>query len=633
MKKFITFISIIVAILLINALPSKAMYADISNIVTSLGETMDQVGINYHTRIEGSYILYGTDAKLNGAKKAMPEVHEWERAQQGDYPAFEKRYVCSVNLTGLKLYTTYYYQVVAGATKSDIYTFNTGKNETTTQFAWITDSQTYDNGYNQVDAVIQNLRKNVPNLSFILSTGDITDRGGKEVQWNGLFQGVSSLKDLPVSMLPGNHEYYTTAASGYDSPEIYNQYFNNPKNSFEGRMNSSYYFKYNNILFIMIDAIKNEYVNEQRAWLIDVLENNTADFIIVGTHAGLISAGNYDSDAKRMRSAFQDIFENYAVDLALSGHEHVFAVQKTRYQGEVNEATGVTYVIGPAVGNKTYKGNDDGMDYVQNLNYGGCVITVSSSKLTLAMYNNMGDKQYEFTLKNRRTVSSTYNEEKFLNSMEIVRDADRETARLEWKYNIFGYVEDITVTGKEVNEFRESNIKPITRKIKLANINDLELGTSYFDTNYYYEVVVTMKDGRTVTKTFETINNPELLIEKYNVTFKDKDGNILKEEIVKEGEGATAPTAPTIEGYKFVGWDQEFDEVTGDLVVTAVYEEIKVEEPVDPVPPVEEPTDPVQPSTPSEPEKKGCKKDLVYLTTAFISLVSLGFLVLRKKDN
>ena len=34
-------------------------------------------------------------------------------------------------------------------------------------------------------------------------------------------------------------------------------------------------------LFIMIDAIKNEYVNEQRAWLIDVLENNTADFIIV----------------------------------------------------------------------------------------------------------------------------------------------------------------------------------------------------------------------------------------------------------------------------------------------------------------------------------------------------------------
>lgn len=616
MKKLITFISILVTILLINAIPTKAMYADIANIVTSLGETMDQIGINYHTRIEGSYILYSTDAKLNNAKKAMPEVHEWSREAQGDYPAFEKRYVCKVNLTGLKLYTTYYYQVVAGSSKSEIYTFNTGKTETTTQFAWVTDSQTYDNGYNQVDAVIKNLRKNVPNLSFIISTGDITDRGGKESQWNGFFQGTTSLKDLPVSMLPGNHEYYTTAASGYDSPEIYNQYFNNPQNSFEGRMNSSYFFKYNNILFIMIDAIKNEYVTEQRAWLIDVLENNTADFIIVGTHAGLISGGNYASDASRMKKAFGDIFENYAVDLALSGHEHVFCVQKTRYQGEVNEATGVTYVIGPAVGNKTYHVPEDEktMDYVQNLNYGGCIITVSSSKLTLAMYNNMGDKQYEFSLKNRRTVSSTYNEEKFLNSFEIIRDSEKETARLEWNYNIYSYVDNITVTGKEVNEYRESNLKEIKRKIKLANINDLDLGPSYSDTNYYYNIAITMTDGRVINKTIETINNEALLVNKYTVTFKDKDGNILKKETVKEGESATAPTAPTIEGYTFKGWDKDFDKVKGDLVITALYEEIKVDEPIDDT-------------------KSGCKKDLIYLTSSMIALASLGFLVFRKKNN
>ena len=63
MKKLITFISIIVTILLLNAIPTKAMYADIANVVASLGETMDQIGINYHTRIEGSYVLYGTDAK------------------------------------------------------------------------------------------------------------------------------------------------------------------------------------------------------------------------------------------------------------------------------------------------------------------------------------------------------------------------------------------------------------------------------------------------------------------------------------------------------------------------------------------------------------------------------------------
>lgn len=614
MKKLITFISIIVAILLLNAVPTNAMYADIANVVTSLGETMDEVGINYHTRIEGSFVMYGTDAKLNTAKKALPEVEEWEREQKGDYPAFEKRFVCRVNLTGLKLYTTYYYQVWAGSTKSEIYSFTTGKQESMTQFAWITDSQTYDNGYNQVDNVINNLRKNAPNLSFILNTGDVTDRGGKEVQWNGFFTGVTNLRNLPMASIPGNHEYYTTAASGYDSPDIYNKYFNNPKNSFEGRMNSSYYFKYNNILFLMIDAIKNEYVNEQRAWLIDVLENNTADFIIVGTHAGLISGGNYDGDAARMKKAFGDIFENYAVDLALSGHEHAFCVQKTRYQGKVDENTGVTYVIGPAVGNKTYTAGSNGMDYVQNLNYGGCIITVSTTKLTLAMYNNMGDKQYEFSLKNRRSVSASYNEEKFLDSIEVERDETKEIANLIWDYNIYSYVDNITVSGKEVNEYRESEIKPITRKIKLANINDLYLGANYSDTNYYYDIVITTTDGRTITKTIETINNENLLIKKYNVTFKDRDGNILKEEIVKEGESATAPTAPTIEGFTFKGWDNKFDEVTGDLVITALYEEIKVDDPID-------------------NEKSGCKKDLTYLATSVIALTTLSFLVFRKKEN
>jgi hypothetical protein len=115
-----------------------------------------------------------------------------------------------------------------------------------------------------------------------------------------------------------------------------------------------------------------------------------------------------------------------------------------------------------------------------------------------------------------------------------------------------------------------------------------------------------MTDGRVINKTMETINNEDLLINKYTVTFKDKDGNILKEETVKEGESATAPTAPTLEGYTFKGWDEKFDEVTKDLIVTALYEEIKVEEPID-------------------DNKSGCKKDLAYLTSSVIALASLGF--------
>ena len=151
------------------------------------------------------------------------------------------------------------------------------------------------------------------------------------------------------------------------------------------------------------------------------------------------------------------------------------------------------------------------------------------------------------------------------------------------------------------------------------------------DDNARFKIVVSDGDKETeiYSDYFKVLEKAPIVTHK--VTFQDKDGNILKEETVNAGAAATAPTAPEVEGYKFIGWDQTFDNVTGDIVVKALYEEIKVEEPVDPVPPVEEPTDPVQPSTPSEPEKKGCKKDLALVVVSLISLTTVAFVVFKKE--
>jgi len=56
------------------------------------------------------------------------------------------------------------------------------------------------------------------------------------------------------------------------------------------------------------------------------------------------------------------------------------------------------------------------------------------------------------------------------------------------------------------------------------------------------------------------------------VTFLDKDGNLIEEQYVVKGEGAVAPEAPEVEGYTFSGWDKEFDNVTSDLTVKALYD-------------------------------------------------------------
>ena len=62
-------------------------------------------------------------------------------------------------------------------------------------------------------------------------------------------------------------------------------------------------------------------------------------------------------------------------------------------------------------------------------------------------------------------------------------------------------------------------------------------------------------------------------IKTFTVIFKDSDGSQMGEkQTVEFGNSATAPTDLDKEGYTFVKWDTEFDEVKKDLIVNAVYE-------------------------------------------------------------
>ena len=87
------------------------------------------------------------------------------------------------------------------------------------------------------------------------------------------------------------------------------------------------------------------------------------------------------------------------------------------------------------------------------------------------------------------------------------------------------------------------------------------------------------RTGYTFTGWDKTFNNvtgdlvvtAQYTINSYTVTFKDWNGDVLKTQTVEYGSAATAPADPSREGYTFSGWDVAFDNVTGDLVVTAQY--------------------------------------------------------------
>ncbi len=58
----------------------------------------------------------------------------------------------------------------------------------------------------------------------------------------------------------------------------------------------------------------------------------------------------------------------------------------------------------------------------------------------------------------------------------------------------------------------------------------------------------------------------------HKVTFKDEDGTIYSEVQVKQGRDAFLPSTPTKKGYKFLGWEGNYQNVEADSVVLAKWE-------------------------------------------------------------
>lgn len=65
---------------------------------------------------------------------------------------------------------------------------------------------------------------------------------------------------------------------------------------------------------------------------------------------------------------------------------------------------------------------------------------------------------------------------------------------------------------------------------------------------------------------------PEFEKKEFTVVFVDWQNQFLKVEKFKYGDALSTPDAKTVEGYKFVGWDNKSNIVTQDMVVTAQYE-------------------------------------------------------------
>ncbi|MFA7435432.1 MAG: family 10 glycosylhydrolase [Bacilli bacterium] len=94
----------------------------------------------------------------------------------------------------------------------------------------------------------------------------------------------------------------------------------------------------------------------------------------------------------------------------------------------------------------------------------------------------------------------------------------------------------------------------------------------------------------------------------YFVKFYDSDGNLIETINVAHGSAITPPNPPKLEGYEFKEWDKDLSNITSDLEVNPIYEEINK----------------------GEDSLFSCKK-LNYSFTLFAGLFALFMFIRRKK--
>jgi len=235
----------------------------------------------------------------------------------------------------LKPGTKYYYTCGDDTHRSEEYYFTTEpENLTKFKFICIADHQKASPfdcpDYSELNKFLKDILKQHPDTRFILTGGDNTDCGQHEVQWNGMFSGLTGIIEyVPYMMCIGNHDnrgfkiYREHGSEGrfYSEPaEFFAKQFKGsyPDNGPENWKTENYAFDYGNVHFCVLGVNGPEEVNE---WLIDDLNKTDKTWKVGVYHFPICYSGveneNYDA-YPQMREGME------MLDILFSGHIHNF---------------------------------------------------------------------------------------------------------------------------------------------------------------------------------------------------------------------------------------------------------------------------------------------------------------------
>ncbi len=278
-------------------------------------------------------ITWRTDTSITQAEGQIAEANAsanfttWARSENArteKWKHYRKvAHFHSVTFKGLKPNTLYAYRVGSDKIWSSWYQFRTASAEPDAfTFIYLGDAQ--NNLLALWARTIRTAVLDAPHADFIIHAGDLVDHPNKDSDWHEWFESGDWIHaKIPSVPTPGNNEY-----SNYQDADkrrlsvLWRPQFTLPENGPEGFAETTYYTDYQGARIISLNS--NERHKEQAPWLEQVLKNNPNKWAFVTFHHPVYSASLGRAN-KDQREAWKPIFDKYAVDLVLQGHNHTYA--------------------------------------------------------------------------------------------------------------------------------------------------------------------------------------------------------------------------------------------------------------------------------------------------------------------
>jgi len=214
-------------------------------------------------------------------------------------------------------------------------------------FVYIGDSQ---EGLLDYGELMDRARERNPDARFYLHAGDLVNRGCERDDWDLFFHASRNVFDRhPIVPTVGNHD----ECPGHD-PYYYLNFLSLPGDGSPARPpGETYTLAYGDALVVVLNS--NLDVAAQAPWLEEQLRDSDATWKFVLWHHPAYVAKRHRDNAEVVRH-WTPMLDQYGVDIAFQGHDHVYMRTKPIRGGEYMDRLedGTIYLVSVA-GTKFYK--------------------------------------------------------------------------------------------------------------------------------------------------------------------------------------------------------------------------------------------------------------------------------------